>query len=149
MATAFMYQTIQVPNHRPMSSGPSSRGAALASGVKLLRKASIALNQWAISYRVNREIEKLTPDISRAMSDFEGGQQCHVDTGVLVVIGIQESEHTDATGLRGQAFLSIHLGGAGSSPNQVLRRYLYQAKIVQGGPRSWRRIDKYLWITRR
>ena len=145
----FMYQTIQVPNRMPMAGGPSARGTAVAAGVKLLHKASVALNRWSVSYRVNRELEKMAEKIEQAMQAYEVRfQACMSDTGVLVVVGTMEWEHPDATGTRAQSFLSIHIGGAGSDARKVLREYLATPSMVQGAPRGWRRKDAYIWVTR-
>lgn len=136
----FAYQTIQVQLRAPMQAGPTTRGQAVGAGVKLLHKSMVALNRMSVSWRVNRELEKLAPQIRRAMPPI-------CPSGVLVVVGIQEWAAPDATGTRAQTFLSIHIGGAGADPNVVLRLYLAQSRMVQGAARGWRRRDEYLWVT--
>lgn len=143
------YQTIQVQN-RPITAGaPSAGGLAVGAGVKLLHKASQALNGSAVKSRVNSEIEKLKPQINTALDRLEQQhRQSLKDAGVLLVVGIQEWERPDATGARAQMFLSIHIGGVGTSPADVIRAYNNQPRLVQGPARGWVRKDDYIWVSR-
>jgi hypothetical protein len=135
----FFYQTLQVENRLPQSGGPSTGGQAVAAGVKLLHKASKAMNEWAVSWRVNREIEARAAEINRVMPP---------NGGVLLCVGTQEWEQPDFTGSRAQSFLSLHVVGGGSDPVALLNRYLSQPQLVQGAPKGWRRRDAYVWVTR-
>lgn len=136
--SALQYQTIQVENRAPVQHGPSAGGQAVAAGVKLLQKASKALNEWSVSWRVNREIEARQAEIRRLMPP---------DGGVLICVGTQEWDTPDVTGTRAQSFLSLHIIGGGREPLSLLRRYLMQPQLVQGAPTGWRRRDTYVWIT--
>jgi hypothetical protein len=134
----FQYQTLQVENRAPFRGGPSASGLAFAAGVKLLHKASKALNEWAVSWRVNREIEAREAEIKRQMPP--GG-------GVLICVGMQEWDTPDPTGSRAQSFLSLHIVGGGRDPVTLLRRYQMQPQLVLGAPKDWRRRDVFVWVT--
>lgn len=149
MAGQLRYQTIQVENRMPARFGPSARGAAVGAGVKLLHKSMKALNGFAVSWRVNREIEKLRPQIERAIQGVEERMlQSRPDAGVLVVAGVQEWATPDPTGTRAQTFLSIHIGGAGTDPAKIVKEYIDQPRMVQGPSQGWRRRDLFIWVTR-
>jgi len=143
----YTYQAVPV-NYKALTKGvPSTRGQAVAAGVKLFQKSSIALNRYAVSRRIEKEIDKIHPQIEEAMSTYENKiRQNRPDTGVLVVVGI--SEFQDPTGARLQSFLGIHIGGAGSDYASVLKRYQNTPRLVQGAAKGSRRIDKYFWVTR-
>jgi hypothetical protein len=134
----FNYQTLQVEPRAPMTGGPSPRGVAAGAGVKLLHKASVALNNLAVSYRVNREIAERSEEIQRRMPP---------NGGVLLCAGIQEWARPDATGTRAQMFLSLHIAGAGADPHGVLHGYLMQPRWVHGAAPGWRRRDVFIWAT--
>ena len=136
----YIYQTLQVNSQIPLQGGPSSRGNALNAAVNLGQKASVALNQWAVSWRVNNEMAKRASEIDRML---------HPGGGVLLCVGIQEDEFAGDGGIRRQTFLSLDIVGGGMNPQALLSRYLAQAKIVQGVPRGWRRRDEFLWVTHR
>jgi len=149
MSSRFMYQTIQLPGRYNGAFGPSARGDAVGAGVKLLHKASIALNRWSVSYRVNKELEALALEIEKEMSSYEEQHpSAAVETGVLVVVGIQEWAIPDPTGTRAQMFLSIHVGGAGCDPVAVMKDYVSTPRLVPGAAKGWRRCDEYIWVTR-
>ena len=133
------YQTVQVENRPIVAGGPSPRGAAVGGGVKLLHKASIALNGWALSWRVNEELKKLSPQIQKLMPTGSGG--------VLVCVGVQEWATPDPTGNRAQTFLSLHIVGSGLTPDPILQRYIQQPRLVKGAASGWRRKDIFIWIT--
>jgi len=122
----------------PRSAGPSSAGVAIGAGVKLLQKAMIALNGWAVAHRTNAEIKNLETKIRQLMP--KGG-------GVMLCVGIQEWEMPDPTGARAQSFLSLHIVDAGTSPATILKKYLHQARLTQGAAKGWKRKDVYLWVT--
>ena len=136
----YSYQTLQIDNRVPPTGGPSARGQGVGAGVKLLHKASVALNQLAVSVRVNRELQRLSPEIDRLMPR---------SGGVLVCVGTQEWERPDPTGSRAQMFMELHIAGAGADPGTVLRAYQAQPRLVQGPPQGWRRRDVFIWVTRR
>ena len=148
-ASNLRYQTIQLDNRLPVSGGPSAEGLALGAGVKLLHKTMKALNGWSVSWRVNREVEKLAPRIEAAIDGVEQRhRQSRSDAGVLVVVGTQEWATPDPTGTRAQMFLELHLGGAGTNAATVLREYRSRPKLLQGPAQGWRRKDSYVWVTR-
>ena len=134
----FVYQTLQVETRMPLEGGPSAGGQALGAGVKLLHHASKALNGWAVSWRVTREIESRRAEITREMPP--GG-------GVLVCVGTQEWDIPDPTGTRAQTFLSLHVIGGGTNPTGLLQSYLMQPHLVQGPAKGWRRRDAFVWVT--
>jgi hypothetical protein len=143
------YQTIQVQNRVPMRGGPSTRGAAVGAGIKLLQKASKALNGFAVSYRVTREIDKLQPKILNLMSAFEAREEQSVPgLGVLVVVGIQSGDPAKFVADPGKMFLSIHIGGVGTDFRQTVKKYIRRPKIVAGPSRDWVREDHFVWVTR-
>ena len=135
----FIYQTVQVEKSVPPTGGPSASGRALGAGVKLVHAASKALNEWAVSSRVEREIEARRAEIERQMP---------AAGGLLLCIGMQEWETPDATGTRARSFLSLHIVGGGLNPRSLLERYLSQPQLVQGAPGGWRRRDEFVWVTR-
>jgi hypothetical protein len=134
----FTYQTLQMEDRTPFVGGPSAEGEAIGAGIKLLQKASVALNSWAVSWRVNREIEARAAQIKRQMP---------ARGGVLLCIGIQEWEAPDPAGVRAQSFLSLHIVGSGPDPVSLLNRYQMQPQLVQGAPKGWRRKDCFIWVT--
>ena len=145
----YKYQTLQIPLRPVVAGGPSARGTAVGGVVKLLHKASKALNGWAVSRRVNNEIEKRNSDIEAAMISFEEKfQECRPSTGVLLAIGLKEWAIPDPTGTRAKSFVYVHIAGAGNDAKSVLRKYANQAKLLPGVPRGWRPITQYVWVTR-
>jgi hypothetical protein len=143
------YQTVQVNNRPTMAAGPSARGTAIGAGVKLLAKASTALNGWAVSFNVNRQIEKLKPEILSLMTRHEAQvRQSVPDLGVLVVVGIQKGDPKKFFADPGRMVIGAHIGGVGTDYREVLNQYLGQAKIVQGPSKDWIREDAFVWITR-
>jgi hypothetical protein len=143
------FQTLQVSNRLPPAGGPSARGAAVAAGVELLHSASIRLNMWSVTYRVNKELEKLAPKIEQAMLNYEAlNKNPPATTGVLVVVGLKEWEHPDPTGTRAQGYLNMHIGGVGDNFRTVVGRYLSIPGFVQDAPKGWRRETAYVWATR-
>lgn len=143
------YQTLQVPRGFSAPGGPSARGNAVGAGVKLLHKAMKALNGWAVSWRVNKELEEKRPQIEAAIGRVEERlQQSRPDAGVLVVVGLQEWAIPDPTGTRAQSFLSLHLAGSGIQPDKVLRDYVSRPQLVQGAAKGWRRKEVFIWATR-
>ena len=132
------YQTIQVET-RAVPSGPDrTKADGVAAGVKLLHKASVALNSFAISYRVNKELEALKPAIEKVMPS---------QGGVLVVVGIQEWATADFTGNKARSFMGLFIAGSGSSPESVFKRYRSTPSMVQGAPAGWVRMEEYVWVT--
>ena len=135
----FSYQTLDVRDQRFISGGPSATGDAVGAGVQLLQKAAIALNGWAVSWRVNRELTARSAEIRASIPP--GG-------GVLVRVGIQEWAQADSTGARAQTFLSLVIAGSGRDPTAVLWKYVNQPHLQQGAPPGWVRRDVYIWVTR-
>ena len=121
---------------RPALDGVPGHSKVRRAGVKLLQKAAIALNGLAVSYRVNREITQRADQIRRQMPK---------DGGVLLCVGMEESELPDPMGTR--MFLSLHIAGAGKDPRSVFHGYLTQPRLVQGPAEGWRRRDEYIWVT--
>jgi len=107
--------------------------------VELSHKATVALNGWAVQYRVNKELDKLKAEIEKKMP---------AKGGVLVCVGIQEWEMPDAAGAKAQSFLSIHIAGFGTDYNSVLQHYQSQPSLLQGAPKGWLRKDVFIWATR-
>jgi hypothetical protein len=133
----FMYQTLQVDNEEIPAYGPSACGLAVGGGVKLFAAFSVALNGWAVSHRVNQELDRLAPEIQRQMPR---------NGGVLVCVGIQEWDTPDPTGFRAQTFLSLHIAGSGQTPETVVQQYVRQPRMVQGAPKGFRRRDVFVWV---
>lgn len=132
--------------HNP---GPSLRGQALGSAVKLFHDVAIASNNAALSYRIKAELGKLEKTILSQMGVAEQNRQQSIgNLGVLVVVGIQEWEFADPTGTKARTFLSMHTGGVGTNFKEVLESYIRTPSIVQGVPRGWLRKEMYLWVTR-
>lgn len=146
MAQQLFFQTIQ-PTRAPTPNAPSADG--VGAGVKLLHKASKALNGWAVEWRVNQEIDKLRPRIEAAIAEVDKRfHQTRPDAGALLVVGIQEWERPDPTGTRAQTFLSLGIAGSGTSAPEVMRRYRSQPQLVAGAPAGWRRREQFIWVTR-
>jgi hypothetical protein len=110
---------------------------SLWSGVKLVP----AIAQWAaekgLQSSIRAEVAKMQPSIQKDMP---------VSGGVLVVVGIQESQHEDVQHQRSRSVLEAHVGGAGASAEPVLRNYLSQPNLVKGPAEGFRRRDIFLWV---
>jgi hypothetical protein len=135
----YYYQTIQVSKQVSLPQGQSMKGKAVGSAIELLHKAAVALNGWAISYRVNKEIGKLSHKIDKLIPAAKG---------VLICVGIKEWEMPDATGAKAQSFLSIHIAGWGNDPKKLVHDYLIHPRLVQGASEGWVRKDVFLWVTK-
>jgi hypothetical protein len=135
----YNYQTVQLVKTATPSRVPAnSKAQAVGGAVKLLHRASIALNSFALSKRVEDELKKLEPRIEKVLPE---------KGGVLVIIGVKEWAIPDATGTRARSYLSMHIAGAGSSPKTVLGRYRSMPQLVQGTAKGWRRVEEYVWVT--
>lgn len=134
----FEYITIQpAPVSRNPNRVDQSRAKRAGSAVDLFHTASLKLNSYAVTRRVEHELKALEPEITKIMPP---------NGGVLVVVGIKEWAMADATGSRAQSFMSLHIGGTGASAKSVVADYINRPRMVQGAPRGWRRVDSFVWI---
>ena len=145
----YRYQTLQVPLPQQTTAIPYTQRSTVGAAVRLLHMASKALSNWAVSSRVNKEIESRHAEIEAAMREYERKFPQHRGSvGVLLAIGLMEWAIPDATGFRAQRFNYLVLAGAGSDPRSVLTTYVDQSKLLPGVPRGWRPVTKYVWVTR-
>ena len=145
----YKYQTIQVrPTRIPGSgSGPSTRGRAVGAAVELVDMVFDNLNQRAVQYRVNQELENLEPEIEERIRTSTDGAD--PGFGVLVHVGIQEWATPDFTGTRAQMFSFIHIAGAGINPRKVYQDEVVNKKRWEPGvPDGWRLKNLFIWVTK-
>lgn len=135
----FVYQTVQVEGSAPFRGGPTVRETGWAAGAKLLQKSIVAINGWAITARINSEIQSRAKQIEAQMPP--GG-------GVLLCVGLQEWERPDPTGAKARSFLSLHIVGGGQDPKALLQAYFKTPRLEAGAPTGWRRRDEFVWVTR-
>jgi hypothetical protein len=134
----YKYQTLKVKSTMPFKGGPSTKGQAVGASVELLHKAVVGLGSLGLGWRINQEIEKLEPEIRKAMPR---------NGGVLICVGVKEWEHADPVGAKARMFLNMHVAGAGSRPDQVVKQYLARPRMVQAAPKGWVRVDEFIWVT--
>jgi hypothetical protein len=135
------YYTVQAPRSSIATSGdPSSRIKTAEAGADAANYACVELHEWAISRRINDEVEKFSDQIKKVMPNGAGG--------VLVYVDMHEWETPDFPGNRAQSLQSIYIVGSGLTPGPILERYLRQPRLMQGPNPGWRRKPSYIWVTR-
>ena len=143
------FQTIQIPKRFSPAGRLSNRGTSVAAGIKLLHKFMIGMNHMAVSHRVSKELENLTPEIQRQLLESETRyKRSSGFVGVLIVCTTMEWKFPDATGTRAQGYLGMHIGGSGTNFRSVLHEYWSQPKITRAAPKGWQEKAAFFWATR-
>jgi hypothetical protein len=109
------------------------------SAVRLAPTVLSWIADAGLSRRVDRELERLRPEIDR---------QLRPGTGVLIVVGFQESKVPDVNGYRSTTLLDAYVAGAGASAPEVVERFLDSDRLDRGAMAGFVRRDAFLWVTR-
>jgi hypothetical protein len=122
-----------------MQAGPSNRANGVGAAVQLLPRMLGGLNNLALETRIEREISGMQGEILKAMP---------ARGGVLLCVGLQEWKNEDFNGMRAQSFLSLGIAATGVTPEVALWQAQSQPSMVAGVPDGWRRVNRYIWVTR-
>jgi hypothetical protein len=122
------------PTAPPVVPGASPWGA----GVQLAAAFLGWLSDQGLRTSINAKLEELKPQIDAAMPPTGG---------VLVVVGIQQSEQPDSNGNFVRSVLDGYIGGAGATPKATMDAYLAQDRLETGVPDGFVRRNVYFWRT--
>jgi len=120
------------PTMPPVAPGPSAWGA----GVQLAADFLGWLSDQGLKSSINAKLDSMKKQIDAAMP---------LTGGVLVVIGIQQSEQPDVNGNYARSVLDGYIGGTGATPKVTLDSYLGQSRMEQGVPSGFVRRNLYFW----
>ncbi len=139
------YRTVKV-NMRALrakwsgKAGPSAKGSGVGAAAELLQKAVIQLGEFSLGYRIKKELEKLEPDIERAMPKTGG---------VLVRVTVKQWKQQDPTGAKAKAFMGAGIATTGATPQAAFRKWYSQPRLLQNAPKGWVTSDQFVWVTRK
>jgi hypothetical protein len=106
------------------------------AGVKLAAQFLGWLSDQGLKSNINGKIEELKPKIDAAMP---------AKGGVLIVVGIQQSEQPDANGNYFRSVLDGYVGSAGATPKAAMDAYLAKDRLEQGTAKGFIRRNVYFW----
>ena len=109
------------------------------AGVRLASMLMSWLADVGLKSSINSALDDLRPEIDAAMPSTGG---------VLVVVGIQESQQPAFNGQYARSLLDAFVANSGSSPQAAMERYLSQDHLVTGVPDGFVRKNVYFWITK-
>lgn len=141
----FLYRTVKIDMRALQAkwsrrAGPSAKGSGVGAGVQLLQKGLIKLGELGLAHRTKRELEKLEPDIEKAMPKTGG---------VLVRVTTKQWKHPDPTGARAKGFMGASIAVTGPTPQAAIRKWYSRPRFLQGAPEGWVKSDQFLWVTRK
>ncbi|MEI6244093.1 MAG: hypothetical protein WCQ64_03515 [Acidobacteriota bacterium] len=116
----------------------SSDGDAWGAGIRLAARLLDWLGDVGLKLRVDDELAALQPQINAAMPRAGG---------VLVVVGIQESD-PDPTGRRLRSFIDAYVAATGQTPGEAFEVFRSADRLDQGTPPGFIRRDSLMWITK-
>lgn len=120
------------PTMPPVPPGASAWGG----GVQLAADFLGWLSDQGLKSSINAKLDSMKSQIDTAMP---------LTGGVLVVIGIQQSEQPDANGNYFRSVLDGYIGGTGATPKVTMDSYLGQSRLEQGAPTGFVRRNIYFW----
>jgi hypothetical protein len=120
------------PTMPPVAPG----GSAWTAGAKLATAFLSWLSDQGLKSAINAKLTEMKPQIDSAMPS---------SGGVLVVIGIQQSDQPDANGNYFRSVLDGYIGGPGATPQATMKTYLAQGRLEQGVPKGFVRRNVYFW----
>ena len=119
---------------------PALAKDAWSPGIQLAAKMMSWLSEEGLKRRVDEEIQKLQPQISKEMA---------TDGGVLLVVGIQESKLPDANGDFHRSLLDVYVFTPAKNAAEAAEKYRKSDRLEQGVPQGWTRRNTLLWITKK
>jgi len=116
---------------------PVAPGAsAWDGGVQLAADILAWVSDQGLKSSINAKLDGMKAQIDAAMP---------LTGGVLVVIGIQQSEQPDSNGNYFRSVLDGFIGGTGATPQVTMGAYLAQDRLEQGTPSGFVRRNIYFW----
>jgi hypothetical protein len=94
------------------------------------------LSDQGLKSSINTTLDGMKDQIRKAMP---------LTGGVLIVIGIQQSEQPDINGNYVRSVLDSYIGGTGSTPRATMEAYLAQDRLERGVPAGFVRRNIYFW----
>jgi hypothetical protein len=111
-------------------------GSAWTAGAKLATAFLSWLSDQGLKSAINAKLAQMKPQINSAMPS---------SGGILVVIGIQQSDQPDVNGNYFRLVLDGYIAGVGATPQGTMKTYLAQDRLEQGVPSGFVRRNVYFW----
>jgi len=120
------------PEMPPVAPGMSPWGG----GVQLAASFLSWLNNQVLRSNIQARLDSMRAQIAQVMP---------ATGGVLVVIGIQQSEQPDINGEFVRSVLDGYVAGTGPTPKATMEAYLAEDRLEQGVPPGFQRRNVYFW----
>jgi hypothetical protein len=111
-------------------------GSPWTGGVKLAASFLGWLADQGVKSNINAKLAELKPEIDKAMP---------ANGGVLIIIGVQQSEQPDNNGNYARSVLDGYVWGSGPTPKGAMDKYLKEDRLETGPAKGFVRRNVYFW----